>query len=69
MKKLGIFLFTAGIIVMLYAAFNFVREKRMGSEEDIKEQNLPFPWFPTVGGVLIATGIIAMVTGKKETKV
>jgi len=69
MKKLGIFLFTAGIIVMLYAAFNFVREKRMGSEEDVKGQNLPFPWYPTVGGVLIATGIIAMVTSKKNTEV
>jgi len=69
MKKLGIFLITAGIAVMLFAAVNFIREKRIGSEEDVKQQNLPFPWFPSVGGVLIAMGIIAMVTTRKGTKV
>jgi hypothetical protein len=68
MKKLGVFLFTTGVIVMLYAAVDFVMDRRKGSPEEVKEQNLPFPWLPTVGGVLVATGVIAMVTKKKEKK-
>ncbi len=66
MKKLGIILFSTGIIVMMYAAVNFIKDRKIGSEEDVEKQGLPFPWFPSTGAVLVAGGIILMATSKRK---
>jgi hypothetical protein len=63
MKKFGIVLLVAGIVLMGITAFKFVKDKNRGSEEQVQDENLPFPWMPTTGAVLIAGGIILMGSG------
>jgi uncharacterized membrane protein YidH (DUF202 family) len=63
MKKIGLILLLIGVLVMGYAAFKFVKDKKLGSEEQVQDQTLPFPWLPTTGALLIASGIIVMGSG------
>jgi hypothetical protein len=67
MKKLGIVVLLAGVLLMGVAAYKFVKDKRIGSEEQVQNRPLPFPWLPTTGALLIATGIIMMGSGRKKT--
>jgi hypothetical protein len=69
MKKLGIALFSIGVIVMIYTAVDFAIDQKKGSIEEVRGTNnsIPFPWLPSTGAVLIAFGIIMMSTsGKKK---
>ena len=63
MKKFGIFLLLAGVLTMSIAAYKFAKQKNRGSEEQVQDQNTPFPWLPSVGALLTATGIIMMGSG------
>jgi hypothetical protein len=64
MKKIGIILLIAGLFLMGFAAYKFIEQKKRGSEEQVQDQNVPFPWIPTVGALLTAGGIIMMGSGK-----
>ncbi|HEX8516589.1 MAG TPA: hypothetical protein VF868_10345 [Bacteroidia bacterium] len=64
MKKLGTILLIAGVVLMGYAAFKFVKDKKHGSEEQVQDQSLPFPWIPTTGALLTAGGIILLGSGR-----
>jgi hypothetical protein len=66
MKKLGIVLLALGVILMGVAAFDFVQKRQMGSEEVVEKEELPFPWKPTGGAILIAAGIILMGLNNKK---
>lgn len=63
MKKLGIIVLLAGVIVMGFAAYKFIEQRKRGSEEQVQDENIPFPWLPTVGALLTAGGIIMMGSG------
>lgn len=64
MKKLGLIVLILGVIVMGYTAVKFVKQKKMGSEEEVQNEPQPFPWMPTVGALLTAGGIIMMGSGR-----
>jgi hypothetical protein len=64
MKKIGILLLIVGVFLMGYASVKFIKDKKRGSEEQVQDQVLPFPWLPTAGAVLIAGGIILMGSGR-----
>lgn len=63
MKKLGIVVLLIGVLVMGFAAYKFIEQKKRGSEEQVQDENVPFPWLPTVGALLTAGGIIMMGSG------
>jgi hypothetical protein len=65
MKRFGIVVLSAGVILMGIAAFKFIKERNSGSEEQMQNKPLPFPWMPTTGALLTAAGIIMMGTGRK----
>jgi hypothetical protein len=67
MKKLGIVILSVGIILMGVAAYKFIKDKRRGSEEEVQKEPVPFPWLPTAGALLTATGIIMIGSGDKKT--
>jgi len=64
MKKLGVVILIVGVCLMGYTAIKFIKEKRRGSEEQVQDKPLPFPWLPTTGALLTATGIILMGSGR-----
>jgi len=65
MKKIGIIFLIAGVLTMGYAAAKFIMERNSGaSEEQAQDENVPFPWVPTIGAVLTAGGIILMGAGR-----
>jgi hypothetical protein len=66
MKTLGIILLAIGVIVMGITAFDFVQKRKIGSEEQVEKEQLPFPWKPTAGAVLIAGGIILIGANNKK---
>ena len=64
MKKIGIVFLILGALTMGYAAVKFISQKNQGSEEQVQDENVPFPWVPTVGAVLTAGGIILLGLGR-----
>jgi UDP-N-acetylmuramyl pentapeptide phosphotransferase/UDP-N-acetylglucosamine-1-phosphate transferase len=69
MKTLGIILTFIGIIMMLYTGFNYITTKKVvdvGSIQIDKKENHAVQWSPIIGGVLLLSGIIVVLsTGKK----
>jgi hypothetical protein len=66
-KTIGIILLSLGIVISLYIGFEFVQKKRLGSEERVEGQTLPFPWKPTAAAVCIAGGIILIAVSRRRT--
>ena len=69
MKNLGYILIAVGIIMMIVTGFNFVTEKNVidaGPIQINKKENHPIQWSPIIGGILIVSGIVIIVTGKKK---
>jgi hypothetical protein len=66
MKKFGIIILSAGIILMGIAAFKFVKQKNKGTENFVEKEPLPFPWLPTSGALLTAAGIIMIGSGNRK---
>ncbi|MDF2436624.1 MAG: hypothetical protein K0Q95_1000 [Bacteroidota bacterium] len=64
MKKLGVLVLILGVVIMGYTAVKFVEQKKRGTEEQVQDKPLPFPWLPTVGALLTAGGIIMMGSGR-----
>ena len=69
MKNIGIALIVIGLIMTLVTGFNFVTREKvvdLGSVEITSRKNNPVQWSPIIGGVLLVTGIIIMVTNKNK---
>lgn len=69
MKNIGIALIVIGLIMTLVTGFNFVTREKVvdiGSVEITSRKNNPVQWSPIIGGVLLVTGIIVMVTNKNK---
>lgn len=67
MKNIGIGLVVIGIVMMIYTGFNYVTKEKvvdLGPIEINKEQNHPVQWSPIIGGILLAAGIVIIVTNK-----
>lgn len=68
-KPLGIILVVLGIIMMIYTGFNYVTNEKVvdiGPLQINAEKNHPVQWSPIVGAILLAGGIVVIVTGKKN---
>lgn len=71
MKKIGAILLTMGIILMLIVGYNFYTERNIGGLKPIQPEegeSHSFPWYPAIGAVLVAIGIIIIVTSGKRKK-
>lgn len=65
MKKIGAFILAIGVILMLIVGYNFITDKNVAGLEPAnttETANHPFPWFPSIGAILVASGIIVMTS-------
>jgi uncharacterized membrane protein len=68
-RTLGIVLVIIGILMMIYTGFNFVTTKKvvdLGPLQVNKNENHPVQWSPIIGGLLLAGGIVIIVTNKNK---
>jgi hypothetical protein len=68
MKTLGIILIIAGIVMMVITGINITSEEKvldLGKVEVTKETTTPVNWSPIIGLFLLASGIGAIVVGKR----
>ena len=68
-KPIGIVLVVIGVLMIVYNGFNYVTEKKVvdiGPIEISKKENNPVQWSPIVGGMLLAAGIIVVISDKKK---
>jgi hypothetical protein len=71
MKKIGAILLIIGVILMLIVGYNFYTEENVAGinpRQPDEEVSHPFPWYPAIGAVLVAGGIILIVTSAKRRK-
>ena len=69
-KVTAFIVIVAGIIMVAYTGFNYVTTEKVvdiGPVQISKEKNNPVRWSPIVGGVLIAAGIVLLISSKKTT--
>ena len=67
-KIIGFIVIVLGIIMVAYTGFNYITTEKVvdiGPVQISKEKNHPVQWSPIIGGVLIAGGIILLVSSKK----
>jgi hypothetical protein len=67
MKTLGIVTLVLGIIIMGFASWDFIHKKKLGTEESVEGEPLPFPWKPTAGALCVAGGII-MISASRDKR-
>jgi uncharacterized membrane protein YidH (DUF202 family) len=68
-KSIGIVLVIIGALMIVYNGFNYVTEEKVvdiGPIEISKKENNPVKWSPILGGILLAAGIIVVVSDKKK---
>jgi hypothetical protein len=68
LKSLGIALGIIGLLMIIYTGFNYVTTEKVVDLGPIKinaEKNHPVQWSPIVGIVLLAGGIVLVLTDKK----
>ena len=69
MKNLGVVLIVIGMIMMVWTGFNYVTRERVvdvGPVHVDANKSHPVQWSPIVGGVILAAGIVVMVTNKRK---
>lgn len=69
MKNTGIVLIVLGIIMMAVTGFNFVTREKVVDIGDLEikaNKSHPVEWSPIVGAVLVAAGIVVLVTNRKN---
>ncbi|MCE3260792.1 MAG: hypothetical protein K0S12_2433 [Bacteroidetes bacterium] len=69
MKALAIVLIVVGSIMMVITGINFVTKKEvvdLGKVEINKTENNPVSWSPIIGGILLASGLVILLTAKKK---
>jgi drug/metabolite transporter (DMT)-like permease len=68
LKSLGIVLGIIGLLMIIYTGFNYVTSEKvvdLGPIQINAEKNHPVQWSPIVGIVLLAGGIVLVLTDKK----
>lgn len=68
LKSVGIALGIIGLLMIIYTGFNYVTTEKvvdLGPIEIKAEKNHPVQWSPIVGIVLLAGGIVLVLTDKK----
>jgi len=68
-SNVGIVLVILGILMFVYTGIDFITKKRVvdiGPIKIDKEENHPVQWSPIVGVVLIISGIVVVLRGRKE---
>ncbi|MCY7408906.1 MAG: hypothetical protein LH473_01410 [Chitinophagales bacterium] len=67
MKNLAIGFIAIGIIMMIVTGFNFVTHENvvdLGPIQINRNEYHPVQWSPIIGGVLLVSGILLLVTGR-----
>lgn len=70
MKILGIILIVLGIIAFAYGGISFTKKEKIidiGPIEATKKETKTIPLPPVLGGLLVAGGIIVLVTGGRKS--
>jgi hypothetical protein len=60
MRKLGTGILVAGVIVLLAVGIKSIKEKKNHTNVEEIQESHPFPWYPLIGGIMVASGIILM---------
>lgn len=69
MKKAGLILIIAGVVITLLAGATFVTQKKVadiGKLEITKEQEHQLPWKPAAGIIVIVAGIALLFADKSR---
>jgi hypothetical protein len=69
MKNIGIILIVVGIALMLITGINVITKKNVvdvGPVEINKTENNPISWSPIIGGIVLAAGIVVLLTNRKK---
>jgi len=69
MKKAGLVLIIAGIVITLLAGATFITKKKVvdiGKLEITKEQEHQLPWTPVAGIIVMVAGIALVFAGKSR---
>lgn len=69
MKNLGIVLIVIGLVMTVITGFNVVTKKKvvdLGPLEINKEEKTPIYWSPVLGGVLLISGVLILLVGRKK---
>jgi hypothetical protein len=67
-NTIGILLIIIGTCMMIYTGFNYVTTKNvvdLGPIQVNQQVNHPVNWSPYVGVILLAGGIIVIISGRK----
>lgn len=67
MRKAGLILIIAGVVITLLAGATFVTQKKIldiGKLEITKEQEHQLPWTPVAGIIVVVAGIALVFAGK-----
>jgi hypothetical protein len=68
LKSLGFALGIIGLLMIIYTGFNYVTTEKVVDLGPIKinaEKNHPVQWSPIIGIVLLAGGVVLVLTDKK----
>lgn len=69
MRKAGLILIIAGVVITLLAGATFVTQKKVldiGKLEITKEQEHQLPWTPVAGIMVMLAGIVLIFAGKNR---
>lgn len=69
MKKAGLILIIAGVVITLLAGATFVTKKKVvdiGKLEITKEQEHQIPWTPVAGILVLVAGVALLLGGKEK---
>lgn len=69
MKKAGLMLIIAGVVITLLAGATFVTKKKVvdiGKLEITKEQEHQIPWTPVAGILVLVAGVALLLGGKEK---
>ncbi len=71
MKKIGGFILALGVILMLVVGYNFITDKTVAGlkpAQPAERADRPFPWYPSIAAILVASGIIIIATSGKRRR-
>lgn len=67
-KSVGVVLIIIGITMMAYTGFTYFTTKKVvaiGSIQINQKEEHPVNWSPYIGGILLASGLLIVIGGRK----